>query len=140
MVVEGNAIPLDFSNMTQFEPVPAGDYSVKVIESSYGTSKRASQPKWRMVFEVDEGEKAGSRLWLEHSLQDQALWAVARSIKALTGQEISSETGQFGFNPETFVGLRATAVVDIDDSYDGTPRNRVKQLRRLLVGSSRRVR
>ena len=119
---------LNFSNMGKFPVLPDADYPVKVIESTQGSSKRQSQPKWHMRLQVLEGPFKGQNVFLEHSLMEQALPFVARSIKALTGEDISSETAEFEFNPENYLGREAVAVVKIDDSYDGTPRNKVERL------------
>ena len=134
-------VPLDFSNVQDYAAIPSSEengepYRVKVAESAMGSSKRSSQPKWRMTLLVVEPEAfAGRKLFLEHSLQDQALWAVARTIGALTGEEISSDTGEFNFDPEQYVGLEALAVVSVDSSYDGTPRNKVDRLTSLAVSA-----
>lgn len=121
------SIPLNFSNMKKFDAVPAQDYPIVCSEANIGTSK-AGNPKLQLVLEIEEGEKAGQKLWLEHSLLEESMWAVARSIEALTGEEISSETGEFNLDSDDLVGRRAVARVSIDDSYDGTPRNKVDRL------------
>ncbi|KKK91089.1 hypothetical protein LCGC14_2716460, partial [marine sediment metagenome] len=69
--------------------------------------------------------------------QEQSLWAVARVINALTGQEISSETGEFVLDPDEFIGCKAIAHVSVDDSYDGTPRNQIDSLSSVLTGAKK---
>ena len=121
-------MPLDFSGMKKFEPVEKGRYPVVVVSSEIGTSK-ADKPKWSLQLEIEEGHpKAGQKLFVEHGLSPEALWAVARDHEALTGEKISSETGEFEFNAEVYLGLRSVADVEVDSKYDGTPRNQVKRL------------
>ena len=108
------------------EPLPEGVYSavVSTVEQKISTNNR--QPYLAWIFELSDSPYEGRKLFYNTSLQEQALWNLARTLKAL------------GFDPGDFTGdmeLDTTDLLDIEcrvvvtqDVYQGEVRNRVDRV------------
>ena len=107
------------------EPLPEGVYStvVSTVEQKVSSNK---QPYLAWVFELSDPPYEGRKLFYNTSLQEQALWSLARTLKAL------------GFDPGDFTGdeiLDTTDLLDIEcrvvvtqDIYQGEVRNRIDRV------------
>lgn len=58
-----------------FEPLPAGTYTVRLMNVEPRESANGN-PAWSWTYEVVEGEHTGRRLWDYTSLAEKALWRV----------------------------------------------------------------
>jgi hypothetical protein len=117
------AVRLDFTGVevSNFEPVPAGDYEARIDKSEYGESK-AGKPVWKIEWTV-ETEGRQKRVFQTLSLQPQALFKAKGVLQALgyTEEELS---GEFDFDPELLVDY--TAVVSLGyREYEGNTYNEV---------------
>ena len=59
-----------------FEPVPAGEYEIAIIESAMKPTKSGSGQYLELVFQVIEGEHRGRQLWSRLNLENPSEMAV----------------------------------------------------------------
>lgn len=117
------------SQTPDFDVVPAGTYSVQVEESSIGDGKDPAKPKvWTIKLCIIGGKFANRYLWFRLSMGDTSAGFRKGSLTALgldTKANVSYDL------IEDVIGRKAMAEVTIDDTFDGTPRNKVRRLRSL---------
>lgn len=108
--------------------LPDGDYLVTVVDCKEGES-RSGNPKINVQMVVDEDahpDFAGVKLYLDVSLQESAWYRVVELYEAAKGTPVpENEDGDFSFDPEDLIGDTMMAIVEIDESFDGNPRNKV---------------
>jgi len=121
---------VDFSNVTDFKPIPEGTYDVTLSGAKViAESKSSGQPYVELTFTVAEGEYAGRRLFRNFSLQPQALWAFKKGMVRL-GSDPDNFVGELDLSDIEMlcadcVGSPARIVVALRD-YEGQQRNDVK--------------
>lgn len=118
---------VDFTGISADElvPMPEGVYDVTVFDAKVAIAKTGSKyVAWE--FKVSEGDHMGRRAWLNNSLQQQALWALKRSLIAMGEDPIALE-GRFKLNLKAFLG-RPCKIVIAHEQYEGTPRQRVTRV------------
>jgi hypothetical protein len=104
---------------TDFEPLPPGEYTVRVVAGELFTSKRNSTPGYKLSLEVTEGDFEGRRLWLDFWLTPAALPMSKRDLGKLgiaTPEQLEQPL------PNGIL-LRVKVALRRDD--DGTESNRV---------------
>ncbi len=115
----------------EFEAVPDGFYPCILFDMSLKNSQKGGQYiEW--VFKVKEGHNnAGRQFWLNNSLQQQALWALKRTLIAL-GDAPTDLEDELEIERDDYVG-RECVVSVVTEVFEGTPRNKVKRV--LPVGA-----
>lgn len=120
---------VDWADVESFEALPEGTYNV-VFESFEVTeqSKASGKPFVNLTFIITDGDHTNRKLWRNHSLQPQALWALKQSMvrlgsspDTLTGEmEIEEALARLQGNPcRLVVGQR---------EYEGVMRNEIKEI------------
>jgi hypothetical protein len=66
-----------------FAPLPAGEYSCRVLAGELFNAKQRGTPGYKLTFEVAEGEHAGRRVWHDLWLTAQALPMTKRDLAKL---------------------------------------------------------
>ena len=59
----GNTFNPDDVEEDEFEPIPAGDYLVQVVDSDIAPTKTGSGQMLKLTFEILSGELEGRKLW-----------------------------------------------------------------------------
>ena len=131
-------IDIDFSQVEEFEPLPAGQVSILIEEVTLKQSKSGEYPYLNWELRVSEGEFANRRLFMMTSLSERALWrlkAVFENIGVLATQMQLQvdETTNLLLSP-ALSGLPAIAVVS-QEVYEGRIQNRVEDLQAIPGGS-----
>lgn len=108
---------------TGFEPLPAGDYQLKIVECELKTSEKSGNDYLAWKFEVAEGDLLGRAIWDNTSLLPQALWKLKGLLVAAGVPFDEGEDG--GFNSEDALGEIVTARVIVEEGQSG-PRNSIK--------------
>ena len=123
---------IDFSQVEDLKPLPAGTYLATITEAKVGTSK-AQNPKIDLRWKIDEGEFEGRNIFDVLTFSANAMFRVKA---VLTGLNFPPD-----FNgevlPDELIGKTAYIIVDIDEQTqmnDETgepypPRNRVKKVK-----------
>ena len=121
-------IKLDFSNVSDgFDPIPGGVYPARVDVVEQGESKEG-KPKVTFTFVLTGGEFKGRKLWLVHSLQAQALFALKKTLLGL-GEEPGDLSGLAEVNFSEYIG-RTCKLAVIQDQYQGELTNKVRSVLR----------
>lgn len=124
-------VNLDFSNVQEFEALPAGDYPVYVEQVELKQSQHSDYPYLNYTLVVSEGEYANRKLFMISSLSPKALWrakAVFQSLGVYQEQmdlNVDDDTNQL-LSPD-LVGAVALAIVG-QEVYEGRVQNRVQDL------------
>lgn len=125
---------LDVSNVKSLEALPEGAYPVLVEDVQLGTVKESDEPLATFILVVFEHEHAGRRLWLRHTLSNKEtdsgftpMSFFARTIAALTGEDITETGEKWNFDESKYIGCQAIANV-VQRSYAGETRNDVNSL------------
>lgn len=122
---------LDFSQVEEFEPLPAGEYPVTVDHVEVKIGKESGQPylNWDLI--VSDGDFTGRHLFMASGLGDKSLWrlkAIFDGLGVLEEQmslEVDDDSG-YVISPE-LAGLPAVAVVR-QEVYQNRTQNRVDDL------------
>lgn len=125
---EEGAIHIDLTGVSVgFEPVEPGYYGAVIYSVTSKTSKRSGQPMLEFLFNITEpASAAGRRLFANYSLQKQALWKLKGTLEALdTGMDLE---GPIDVVPGDLVGLPCVLAIELDETPDGTPVNRVTRV------------
>jgi len=113
-------IPIDLTTVEDkdFEPIPAGNYVVRVLEA---TEKSSAKGKYiKLTLEVTEGEYAGRKLFHNLSELPQSLWNLKRFLDAA-----GVEYGEEGFATEDIQGAELEVSV-VQEPYNDKITNKVK--------------
>jgi hypothetical protein len=105
----------------EFEPLPPGEYEVRVLSGELFTSKRNGTPGYKLTLEVTEGDLEGRRLWLDFWLTAAALPMAKRDLQKLG--VVTPEQLEEPLPPGIL--LRVKVVLRRDD--DGNEANRVSR-------------
>lgn len=122
-------IKLDFSNITggDFEPIPAGDYTLEIEEVKEQVSKAGNQMLNITFSVIDEGEYKGRKIFEHYVLTEKALWRLKELFIAL-GKDVD---GVVAFDPQELVGEIFIGNVIIEESEGYEPRNRIKKHKKI---------
>ena len=125
---------LDVSNVKSLEALPAGAYPVLVEDVSLGVAKDSDEPLATFILVVFDSEHGGRRLWLRHTLSNKETASgftpmsfFARTIAALTGEDITDTGEKWIFDESKYIGCQALAHVT-QHEYAGEVRNDVNSL------------
>lgn len=111
-----------------FEALPIGAYDAHVVEVKHGPSAATGEPNLAWTFEVDEEPYEGRKLFLNTSLQSQAIWKLGQTLMAFgwSEEEITAKGG-FDLEVADLVDLPCRLVVS-QQMYQGQMRNRVQRV------------
>jgi len=115
---------VNFSDVEEFSPIPAGVYPVVVVD--FTEEEGPAGPYIAYTFEIIGGEYDKRNLWTNLSTSPKALWKLKEALIAFGEKEETLE-GDFEFNPELYVGVECRAVV-IQDKYQGKTTNKIDSL------------
>ena len=117
-------IKLDFSNVTggNFEPIPAGDYTVEIEKVENRTAKSGNE-MLSLTFNVMEGEYEGRKIFDLYVLTEKALWKLKDLLVAVG---VDTE-GMVDLDIDDLVGEVFVANVEIQESPGYDPQNRIKR-------------
>ena len=74
------AASVNTAESTDFEPLPEGVYSARLMEVNVKEGQKA--PYWSWMFELVDGEYAGRRMWVNTSLAPGAAWKLKEVFSA----------------------------------------------------------
>lgn len=122
-------IKLDFSNITggDFEPIPAGDYTLEIEEVKEQVSKAGNQMLNITFSVIDEGEYKGRKIFEHYVLTEKALWRLKELFIAL-GKDVD---GAVTFDPQELVGEIFIGNVIIEESEGYEPQNKIKKHKKI---------
>ena len=132
-------IQLDVSNVKSLEPLAIGEYPVLVEDVALGVVKESDEPLVTFVLVVFDHDNAGRRLWLRHTLSNKEsssgftpMSFFARTIAALTGEDITADGETWTFDESGYIG--ATAIAHVTKyEFGGEWRNDVSRLTPYIV-------
>lgn len=122
-------IKLDFSNITggDFEPIPAGDYTLEIEEVKEQVSKAGNQMLNITFSVIDEGEYKGRKIFEYYVLTEKALWRLKELFIAL-GKDVD---GVVAFDPQELVGEIFIGNITIEESEGYEPQNKIKKHKKI---------
>lgn len=113
---DSGGFSIDFSDIEDFEPVPAGVYDAEIIQSKPGKSK-AGYPKITLQWRILEGEMENRRIFQDLTFHPKALFATKAVLVGLGfDKEFKGEV-----DPEELIGLNATINVAVEESEQINP-------------------
>lgn len=118
------AFSVNFSDVQSFEALPAGVYSVAIIDMEEVSSSPSGFPYFKVTMEILDGEFAGRRQWSNLSLSPKAMWKLQEALIAF-GESPDSLTGEFDFDPEKYLGVECLITVT-QTTYEGKISNTVE--------------
>lgn len=118
------AFSVNFSDVQSFEALPAGVYSVAIIDMEEVSSSPSGYPYFKVTMEILDGEFAGRRQWSNLSLSPKAMWKLQEALIAF-GESPDSLTGEFDFDPEKYLGVECLITV-AQTTYEGRISNTVE--------------
>jgi len=129
--VEGLVVDLSGvdENTGEYAPIPRGIYPVVLHDLTYDISQRSGNPMWTWVWEVEEGEYQGRRLWYHTTFTPEGIPRVKQALKCIGAAHLLQ--GQF--KPADIaaegelLGSRARVRVDVR-TYEGQKRNNVRAI------------
>lgn len=101
-------------------PLPAGEYTAKIIAGELTTSKRNETPSYHLGFKVIEGDYAGRRFWHDLWLTPAALPMTKRDLGKLGVTSLDQLERPL---PQ---GIRCKAKLALRRDDDGNEHNRVQ--------------
>lgn len=116
-----------------FTPIPKGNYNV-VVESAEYVFSKAGNPMFNLTLVVEDSEGFdGRKLWSRVVFTEKSVSMAVDQMRALgIDQDLLAQALSDNGDPaevcRLLVDAPAVAKVEVDDSYDGTPRNNVKRL------------
>jgi len=117
----GAVVRVDFTGTsTQNDFVP-GEYLVRVKEVEQKISDSSNKPYLSFKFEVVSGDYEGRLLYINHSLQPQALFGLRKTLEAC-GIQIPQAV--MDLNLKKLIGYQMIAVVDLE-KYEGKTRAKI---------------
>ena len=106
---------VNFSDVQNFEAVPAGVYQVAVIEMEENTGNAGVY--FKTTFEILDGEYAKRKLWSNLSLSPKAAWKLQEALISF-GESPDVLDGDFEFDPDNYIGVECSIAVE-QDHYEG---------------------
>jgi len=107
---------VDFTDTNDVIAIPESTYECAVFEIKKVSGKESGsgKPYLKWTFKVmEEGECKGRLLWLNTSLQNQALWRLKQILERLRGVKIPKSV--FDFNPKDIIGVKCRVIVVISE-------------------------
>jgi hypothetical protein len=120
-------IVVDFSEATDFTPVPEGDYWTTIVKAEIKETK-SGLPKITVTMDIQEGEHAGRKLFDDMILQGaNALGYTKRKLLAILGDV---PEGSFNMDTDDLIGVdvRVRVYHDVwaeEDGGDGQVRAKI---------------
>lgn len=117
-------IKVDFSNVSNFEPIPSAVYPVIITNVEQRDSKTSEFPylNWELV--VAEGEFENRKLWTITTLNPKGYFKLQELLIAC-GEKKDELTSQFEVDPERYIGSEIVVVVG-QETYNGRLQNVVQ--------------
>lgn len=127
-------LSLDFSEVDQFEVIPAGAFAFMIKSAEVREGENAPYIAWELEITAPS-EFAGRRLWTNSSLGKKSLWSLLPMLQNLEAMDedfdLENDEFEFDYDEETGViiepeleGLIGIAVVSIE-MYKSKPQSRV---------------
>ena len=130
-------------NLAQSERrvLPSGWYKAKTEISDFRpTGNRDGQDAlvhMELVTEQNEmigdDDPNGIKLFRDQSCGEKSLWSLKEIVEAHFGQVEGDDDNNFSFEWEDMLNVVTWVFVDIDDDYDGKPRNTIESWAHLEV-------
>lgn len=117
---------VNFSDVQDFEPMPAGIYHVEVVDVKLKESQSSDYPYLNWEFVVLEEGYSNRKLWTITSLSPKAAFKMKEALIAF-GESKEALTDDFELDPETYIGRRCLAAV-VQDTYQGKINNKIESL------------
>jgi hypothetical protein len=117
---------VDFTNVEEmsFDPLPAGEYLLRVVEAEEREGPTAPYINLRM--EVVDGDYAGRSIFEILSLSEKALFRL-KGFMLAAGYEDEELAGSIEFDPDDFLEVEVLAQVKQRKDNNGEMRNRVNK-------------
>lgn len=115
---------IDTPKGKSYEPVPAGDYWLEIMECDPRTTKNGD-PMVNVMFEIRNGQHDGRKVWTNITFfKDHTNKGAGIALHFLhcIGEPY---TGKFKVDIMNWIGKRTKAALDIE-TYEGKRRNKVK--------------
>jgi hypothetical protein len=125
----GDMPTLDLGSVkTGFDPLPISAYVCVVESCVHKIAASSGEPTLAWRFKIIEGEESivGRLLFVNTSLQPQALWKLKETLAAI-GEDVESDN--YTINPSSYLGRKAVVVVEGHQEYEGTMRDRVGKIK-----------
>ena len=110
-----------------FDPLDIGSYPIRVDDATEEVGKTSGQPYIKLVLEVTEDPNIGRKLFLNLSLQPNALWKLHQTLEAFGWSKEDMDTEEFELDEQDLLDCEAIAVVT-QYEYNNTVRSRVERL------------
>jgi hypothetical protein len=120
-------IRVDFSGVTNFEPLPTGAYPVIIKKVELKDSSNGPWQNLNWELEVIDGEFTGRKLFLTTTLKPEGLFKLVELLEAC-GEEVQLE--ELDLDPDAYVGRQLLVGVSVG-SYNGKPSNNIDKLEAL---------
>jgi hypothetical protein len=101
-------------------PLPAGEYTAKIIAGELTTSRRNETPSYHLAFRVLEGDYTGRRFWHDLWLTPAALPMTKRDLAKLGVASLDQ------LEKPLPPGIRCSVKLSLRRDDDGNERNRVQ--------------
>ncbi len=115
---------IETSKGKSYDPVPAGDYMLEIMEIDPRTT-RNGDPMVNVMFEIRNGPHDGRKVWTNITFfKDHENRGAGISLHFLhcIGEPY---TGKFKVDIMNWIGKKTKATLDVE-TYDGKTRNKVK--------------
>jgi hypothetical protein len=124
---------VDFSNVGDFEVIPAGHYLVTITDGELRTAgETAKHPGSEMILwtlTIMQGQYEGRKLFVNTTLLPHALFSLKNLLKSTGRWEEGDLSGdEFEFEIDDALGAEVIAVVRIG-TYQGEETNNVRRFR-----------
>jgi len=117
-----------------FEALPRGIYDVTVAQLDFGQSQRSGNNMWTWIFEIEDGEFAGRKLFYHTVFNEGGMPRVKRTLARLkTDDGYEAQLLSNRFSPSAvaeegrLLGARCRVRVDIR-MYEGRKTNNIKDV------------
>jgi hypothetical protein len=122
-------VPVDFSKVSSFEPIPTGIYDLRVMKVEEKEKNDGTGTYLNLEFKVEEGEFEGRKLWLICSLAigdngfPKGMW-IMKAINEAAGLDMDISE----LDTDDWIGVVVKAEVTKEyDSYRDADRNNIKK-------------
>ena len=119
---------MDAAASSDFAPVPAGDYDLK-ITAAEATKSGTGKPMWKLTTEVEGGPHSGRKIWTNQTLTTDNENALQIFFRQMAAAGLTSEFFRTKPTPQqiadALMNRRFRAKVAIRE-WQGQPRNEIK--------------
>lgn len=126
-------IPVDFSKVSSFEPIPTGIYELRLVKVEEKVKNDGSGSYLNLEFKIEDGEFEGRKLWSICSLAigdngfPKGMWII-KAISAAAGLELDiAELDTDEWSKDILGTVVKAEVVKEYDSYRDADRNNIKK-------------